>query len=243
MYQSVIDTTFFHSIIHRNDRELVEQAFIERCYEREHTIYHEGDDGESMFIVKSGSVKILRESDSQEIILGHQLPGETFGELEIFHYDKKRTASVRTLEDTVVWSTTRERLQPILEKYPKLYNRIIYVLSERLVQANRKIDYLAFLNARVRVANLLMDMYYNFKGTKKGIPFINRKITHQYVADMIGISRESASRVLTELQQKKIIDVRQKLIYIDNYAQLKQMARSSKHEEDEARIWHRSYTV
>lgn len=115
-----------------------------------------------MYVIQTGILKIFRQEDHQEIVLGHQFPGEVIGELELFHHDNLRTASVAAFDEVSVWEIRREQMDEIVRIYPDLMRKVIYILSERLIQADRKIEYLAFLDVRVRAANLLLDLVSNF---------------------------------------------------------------------------------
>jgi len=74
----------------------------------------------------------------------------------MFHYDNRRSASVATLEPSVLWMIKRNELLELAKLYPEILRKTIYILSERLIQADRKLEYLAFLYIRVRVANLVI---------------------------------------------------------------------------------------
>ncbi len=60
--------------------------------------FFQGDEGHEMYIIKSGALKIYQEHEYKQIILAHQFPGETLGELEVLHHDNRRLASAATIE-------------------------------------------------------------------------------------------------------------------------------------------------
>jgi CRP/FNR family transcriptional regulator len=240
MYTSVLDTPFFLGMIEERHKKLVESMFIERHYPKGQVLYFYGDEGNEMYVVKSGILKIFRESDGQEIIFGHQFPGEVVGELEIFHYDNRRTASVATLEPSVLWMIRRHDLLELSKLYPDILRKTIYILSERLIQADRKLEYLAFLDIRVRVANLLLDLYSNFGVPTENGLLINWKITQQHLASMIGSGRESTARVLHEFQSDGIIRLRNRFIYIVDLQALQDIA-GAQTEGVANRRWHSTY--
>ncbi|TDQ37669.1 Crp/Fnr family transcriptional regulator [Aureibacillus halotolerans] len=240
MYESVVDTKLFKDVLRDEHKSMVEKQFTERTYPNGQIIYFHGDVGDRLFIIKSGKVKIFRQSDEQEIVLGHQFAGEAVGELEMLHYDKTRTASVAAIEETVLWSLARDEFLELTRLYPELMRKTIYILSERLVQANRKLEYLAFLDIRVRVANLLLDLHTNFgKQTTHG-DLIDWKITQQHFANMIGCSRESSSRILHELQDGGILFLKNRYIYIVDMDELKLLA-GWQEDSPQSRHWHKHY--
>lgn len=240
MYNSVADTPFFKELIDEKDRAYIESKFTIRSYPKGHILYFHGEEGHEMFIIKSGALKIYRHDDNREIIFGHQFPGEAIGELELFHHDNQRTASVATIEPTKLWMIKRHDMEEIVKRYPEILRKVIYILSERLTQADRKLEYLAFLDTRVRVANLLLDLYSNFGIETEESLLINWKITQQHLAHMIGVGRESAARVLQEFQTEGIICLIKRQIHILKLEILQSIA-GVQQDSAERRVWHSAH--
>lgn len=167
-----------------------------------------------MYIVKSGILQIFLEDNSKVIVLGHQFPGELLGELEVVHYDNHRLASVSAIEESSVWMIHKTELEELFDRYPVLLRRLFYTVSERLRQANIKISYLAFFDTKLRITNLLLDLGTNFGREEKGGILIDWSLTHQQVAQMVGVNRESASRVLQDLQREGVIRIESRRIRI-----------------------------
>lgn len=239
MFNSVLDTPFF-SDIEISDRAFVESLFTERIYRKYQVVFYQNDPANEMFVVKSGKLKIFREDDQNEIILGHQFPGESIGELEAIHYDNRRLASVAAIENSVLWMIRKPDLEQLMNIYPNLLRKFFYVLAERLTQADTKISSLAFLDARFRVVNLLLDLHTNFgKKVENGI-LIDWKITQTHFANMIGITRESAARTLQELQKERVISINDKYITILEMSMLQQMS-SDNPQSQNLREWHSTY--
>ncbi|WDV94879.1 Crp/Fnr family transcriptional regulator [Brevibacillus parabrevis] len=239
MIRSVLDTAFFQDI-DVQDEIFVLSKFREVRYRKNQVIFNQGSPSFEMYIVKSGSVKIYREDENREIIFGHQFPGETIGELEVIHYDNRRLASVATLEDTVLWAITKTDLEELIKVYPFILRKLFYVVSERLQQADRKLEYLAFLDSRVRIANLLLDLHSNFGIETSDGYLINWKITRQHLAHMVGLNRESATRVLQEMQNDGIIKLTDRLITIVDMPSLQKLS-GNYHDSTELREWHSTH--
>ncbi|WP_411343312.1 Crp/Fnr family transcriptional regulator [Paenibacillus sp. WLX1005] len=240
MYFSVADTSFFLNIVKPSNRQDIESKFVLKKYPRGQILYEYGDQGDTMYIVKSGSLKIYRTDDQYEIVLGHQFPGEAVGELELFHHNPMRTASVATLEPSELWMIRRSDMNILVTQYPELMRKVIYILSERLTQADRKIEYLAFLDARVRVANLLLDLCSNF-GIQDDITWrINWKVTHQHFADMIGVTRETVTKVINQFQQDGWLYIEKRQFIITNLSMIQHMAGGNMTVHSE-RIWHSTH--
>jgi CRP/FNR family transcriptional regulator len=157
-------------------------------------------------------------------VVGHQFPGESVGELEIIHYNSHRLASVSALEDSLLWAIRKPNLEDLITKYPIIMRKLFYNISERLSQADRKIAYLAFMDSRLRMVNLILDLYNNIGEQTNNHLLINWKVTQQHMANMIGVNRESAARALQELQAEGVIQIHNKRIIINDFPKLKQIA-------------------
>ena len=79
-------------------------------YEMGATIFFEGDPGDAMFIVESGSIGIVKEVEGETIRLATLNGGELFGEMAIID-GGKRMASAVAQEDSVVLKIPREMLE------------------------------------------------------------------------------------------------------------------------------------
>ncbi|PYE49765.1 Crp/Fnr family transcriptional regulator [Paenibacillus barcinonensis] len=240
MYNDVADTPFFKDIINEESREFISAKFRERTFPKGHILYFQDDPGHAMYVIKTGILKIYRQEDDQEIVLGHQFPGEVIGELELFHHDNHRTASVATLDKVMVWEIRREQMDEIVRVYPDLMRKVIYILSERLIQADRKIEYLAFLDVRVRAANLLLDLVSNFgKKTSNGL-LIDWRITQQHFGSMIGVGRETASKALNDFKNEKLIHMDHRKVYVIDLEGLQGVANANQ-DPVEKRVWHSTH--
>ncbi|MFO0662425.1 MAG: DUF1003 domain-containing protein [Polyangiaceae bacterium] len=101
-------------------------------------VFRFGDAGQSMYIVRSGSVRILlpgKDGDSDQVLLKEARAGEYFGELSLFD-DKPRSASVQATIDTVLLELTNEVFSDHIERSPKAAMAILSEMAERLRETN-----------------------------------------------------------------------------------------------------------
>lgn len=139
MYENVIATPFLQDLVREQDKSYVSNLFKLKKFPKNHILFYQGDEGNEMYIVKSGSLKICRINDGKEIIFGHQFPGESIGELEALHHNNIRLASVVALETTVLWEIKKPNLEILISMYPEILRKAFYVVSERLAQADRSL--------------------------------------------------------------------------------------------------------
>ncbi len=183
-------------------------------YPKDTPVLHQMDPGDSMFIIASGKVKVSRYGeDGREIILSTLGPGEFFGEMSLLD-SEPRSADVTTKEDSVLLVLKRDDLLGHLKKFPSVAIGVLVEMSRRLRRADEKIGNLALLDVYGRVARVLLDIS-ETEGvvTENGIVIENRP-THQEIAAMIGTSRETVSRVLSDLAKDGYLTIQGKRIVI-----------------------------
>ena len=101
-------------------------------------VFRFGDAGQSMYIVRSGSVRILLpsgENADEQVLLKEARAGEYFGELSLFD-DKPRSASVQASTDTVLIELTNEVFFEHIQGSPKAAMAILSEMAERLRETN-----------------------------------------------------------------------------------------------------------
>jgi CRP/FNR family cyclic AMP-dependent transcriptional regulator len=193
----------------------------EKAYPRGSVIVFEDDPGDSLFLVRSGRVKVvLIGEDGREVILGVLGAGDHFGELSLID-DQPRSAHVIAMEDTVLLVLRREDFRRRVEERPSIAWSLLTELARRLREADSKIRGLALLDVPGRVAKLLLD----FAPTVPGQP-IEKPLTHQTIAHMIGASRETVSRTIRDFQNRGYIRVERRRIAVANRAALKELAQA-----------------
>ncbi|WP_245375682.1 Crp/Fnr family transcriptional regulator [Paenibacillus eucommiae] len=201
-----------------SEEELLALAplFTEKKCKKGSILFLEGDPGDAFYLIKTGVVKIYRIDDSKEIILALFRDGDFFGEMSLIHEGLTRSATVETLEATTLFLMKRSVFAQFMEGSPKLCLKLLEATMQRLRKANEQIYDLTFLGVRSRILKIvtrLSDQY--GVATAEGI-LIDVKLTHQQIANMVGTVRESVTKVLLELQEEDIIEVRQKRIILKN---------------------------
>lgn len=191
----------------------------EKSYPRGSVILFEDDPGEALFIVREGRVKVvLVGDDGREVILGVLGIGDHFGELALID-DQPRSAHVIAMEDASLMVLRRDDFRRRVEETPSVAWAMMQELSRRLRRADDKIGGLVLLDVPGRIARLLLDA-----ALAAGSETLDRPLTHQTIANMIGASRETVSRAMKEFQDSGWIGVERRRIRIANRAALEKRA-------------------
>ena len=188
-------------------RELdqVAQVAIPRSYERGEVIFREGDSGDTCYVVKTGSVSVMREhQDGRVIALAELRPGQIFGELAMFDHET-RSATVETLEPTTTVALLAGDVQRILKSHPEIGVKMLAALASRLRRANERLLQQSFQTVAGRVASALLTQVIARQAEGAGDSDVLIKATQAEIAQLAGTSRESASRFLATLEREGVV--------------------------------------
>jgi len=186
----------------------------EKRFLRDATILIQRDPGESCFLIVSGEVKVsLFGEDGKEIILAKLGEGEVFGEMALLS-GSPRSATVIALSDTTLLVLEREEFNKVLMRQPKLALKILAVMADRLRKADEKIEALVLFDVSQRVTHFVVDL-----AKREGVQspeglVIRRRPTHREIANMTGTTRETVSRVLSELARGGFVSMTGKRLTI-----------------------------
>jgi CRP/FNR family transcriptional regulator, cyclic AMP receptor protein len=170
--------------------------------------------GDSLFIVRAGRVKVvLLAEDGREVILGVLGVSEHFGELALID-GRPRSAHVIAIEDATLLVLRRDEFRAQVDASPAVAWALLAALSRRLRQADGTIGDLVLLDVPGRIARLLSEFATDETGA------IERRITHQMIAQMIGASRETVSRAISDFETAGWIAVERRRITVRDRAAL-----------------------
>jgi CRP/FNR family cyclic AMP-dependent transcriptional regulator len=175
-------------------RELAQRGQL-RSIPRNTVFIHEGDHGDSLFVILSGRVKVfVADAEGREMVLDFHGPGDYVGEMALD--GRPRAASVITTEPTVCSVLTRDALRAAIAANPDVAMNLIGTLIDRARIATENVRNLALMDVYGRVARLLLSLAVEGPGGKLVVP---EKLTQQDIADRVGASRDMVSRIFKDL--------------------------------------------
>lgn len=187
----------------------------EKSYPKGSVILFEDDPGDALFIVRAGRVKVvLVAEDGREVILGILGVGEHFGELSLID-DEPRSAHVIAMEESTLLVLRRDDFKRRVEASPTVAWSLLTELSRRLRRADGKIGSLVLLDVPGRIARMLLESADEGKSD-----LIDRPLTHQTIAHLIGASRETVSRAMREFQNSGWVSTERRRIRLTDRAAL-----------------------
>jgi CRP-like cAMP-binding protein len=179
----------------------IADLLIERKFPKGATIFEEGVLGDYMYLIGKGQVKVTKMSeDGREKILEILSDGDFFGEMSLLDREP-RSASIKTTTPTVLLALSRTDFLGLLARSPDISMGLICELSRRLRETDEQVRALLFERVEGRTRRILGRLA---RDPVSGRPDLRATppVTHQQLADLVGTSRETITRVVKELKDE-----------------------------------------
>ncbi len=203
-----------------DDRELEAIATVAkpRHYAKDDVVFYADESGDIFCLIREGKVKVTMISpEGKEIILSLLGPGDFFGEMALLD-DEPRSATVVATEALELVTIWRGDFLQILAEDFSISRKVLAELSRRLRNASSRIESLATMDVYGRLARFLLDLARDQgKVLDNGYVAVTRP-THQAIANMIGTSRETVSRLIHDLMRQNLLLSEGKTIYLRKMA-------------------------
>lgn len=197
----------FFSTLTTKELEQVGEKIDLKTFKKNEIIMVEEDTNEFMYMIIYGKVKVFRTTkDGKESILAMHHSGEFFGEMSLID-GSTVPATVMTKEKSLVGIISRADFYSLLHGQKKIFNKLLQILCTRLRESWKKIQMLNIKNAYQRVKLLFVSLSEDHgKKIEDGL-ILQIKLTHQDIADMSGLTRESVTRVIDKWKREKTLTV------------------------------------
>ena len=162
------------------------------------TLFKEGDDGNRLYVVLEGKLKLgITSNDGRENLLSILGPGEMFGELSLFD-PGPRTATATAVTDARLLSLAHDQVIGWVSEHPKVSLQLLGRLAQRLRRSNEVLADLVFSDVPGRVAKAIMDLGERFGVKKVDGLYVNHDLTQEELAQLVGASRETVNKALAD---------------------------------------------
>ena len=199
-----------------DERELASIAAVARTrrYAKDDAVFHADEIGDVFYLIREGQVKVTMTSpEGKEIILSILAAGDFFGEMALFD-NEPRSATVIAMEPIEVVSIWPLALRHTRHENLSVQQGFRGAVCQRLRNASNRIESLATMDVYGRLARFFLDL-----ARQSGKVLDNDYVavirpTHQAIANMIGTSRETVSRLIHDLMKQNLLLSEGKTIYL-----------------------------
>lgn len=207
------------------ERELLSAICRVRVYEKGERVFAEGEEPLHLSFVIIGSIKIVKEAQGRDIIVGIFGPGETFGAVAVF----ERTpypASAVALEPSTILEVPEREFFALLTKHPEIVRRLLEGLMVRQLELTRRIADMSG-SVEYRAARLFSTLV-----ERLGVPrgegvFIPLSLSRQEIADLIGTTIETAIRLMSRWGKEDLVATKKDGFFVKRPAALKKLTETA----------------
>jgi CRP/FNR family cyclic AMP-dependent transcriptional regulator len=194
--------------------DALSRAATVRPYAAGETILREDEPGDLFFVIVRGQVKVFVDSEhGREVVLTHLHAGDFFGEMALFS-NENRSASVSALTASELVVLRRKDFLAVLETDFPITRRILATLCARLRRADEMIESLVLLDVGGRLASYMLRLARESGTPQEGGWLAFTRPTHQVIANTIGASRETVTRLLRQFGERELIRMRGSSVWI-----------------------------
>ncbi|WP_216896490.1 Crp/Fnr family transcriptional regulator [Nocardia alni] len=206
------------------ERRQVLASCTPRKFKRREILCHEGDPGDTLHLIKSGLLLIRVATPmgytATLTIIG---PGDAFGELALLSADSKRTATVEAAENVETLTLSRAQLAALRAANPDIERMLIRTLVIQVRRLSAMVLEALYLPVEARVVRRLVDLARTYGGRA---PIAEIRLTQDDLASMAGTTRVTANKILRELEDRGIVELRRGRIIVTDRTALVAAAKS-----------------
>ncbi|HWC24817.1 MAG TPA: Crp/Fnr family transcriptional regulator [Flexivirga sp.] len=188
-------------------------------------LFHEGEQGDSLYVITAGKVKLGRRSaDGRENLLAILGEGEMLGELSLFD-PGPRTATASAIADTELVGLSHPDMTAYLGTRPEIAMTMLSALAARLRRTNEALGDLVFTDVPGRVAKALLDLSRRFGQPSGDGILVAHDLTQEELAQLVGASRETVNKALADFSSRGWIKLEARAVTLMDSERLQRRAR------------------
>ena len=200
-------------------------SMAKRRLERGDVLFHEGDQGDRLYVIGEGKIKLgRRSSDGRENLVAILGPGEMFGELSLFD-PGPRTMTATAVAETQLMGIGHEDLSGLLAGRPEVAKVLLAALAKRLRRTNENLADLVFTDVPGRVAKALLDLSSRFGRPVEDGSRVAHDLTQEELAQLVGASRETVNKALADFASRGWLRLEARAVLLHDVERLKRRAR------------------
>lgn len=174
-------------------------------FPRRKPLYLEGEPAHRLFVLASGRARVVRGGqDARVLTVAYRVPGDLLGETALADGHTYR-ASATAIEPVEAVALPLRAALALLQENPGFSHRMLELMVDRRLQAERRVESLLSRTVESRVAEFLVDA-----AERYGVPdsrgvLISVKYTHQEIADYVGSTRETVTLTLGDFKRRSLL--------------------------------------
>ena len=190
--------------VSESEAQKISRLCTEKRFPRGATIFSAGDHSDSVYILKSGLVKLISLSETGRETIVHILkPDEVFGELLLS--EEERVFTAMAIEDALVTIVSRKQFSKLLSVVPTVALNFIRVLSKRLAKVEKGLAESSHTWSYHRLAKVLLQLSEKYGEEVPTGTLVKLRLTHEDLANLIGTTRETVTTQLNRFSRMGLL--------------------------------------
>ncbi|MGM0500039.1 MAG: Crp/Fnr family transcriptional regulator [Bacillota bacterium] len=200
--------------------ELLCENSYAKLYEKDEVIFFENDSVKKLYFLINGKVKLsMLSAEGKEKVLTILQEGDIFGELSLFDEDP-HPLTAEVMDDARLLIIPWNEMEKMIIKRPSLAIKIIEALSKKTRLLTSQVRELVFQDAAGRLASLLSRLAEDFGREIEGGTVIDLVLTHQEIANLIGSSRVTVTKLINKFIDEGMLTIKKRKIIIIDFESL-----------------------
>jgi len=222
---SLLQQVPLFSGLQSEDLEELAKCLYQKTMHRTQVLFQQGDRGDELLIVTEGAVKVeLVNPDGKELTLAILRPYQFLGELALLD-DFPRSANAIALEDGLLLALNKRDFLRVVQQFPRMMLPITRQLTRRVRVLTEDIASMAFMDTFTRTARKLVNLAQDLGKPGSGLEIvIPQALTHQELANLVGATRETITKILTDMKHRNLIAIHNQKITILNKNEFAEIA-------------------
>ena len=187
-------------------------------------LFWEGDFSDKLYYIKHGRIKLTKSTnEGKELVLYIYQAGDMLGQNDPF-FNAKHTFTAEAIEDTEIGVMEQKDLEMLICQYCDFTIDFMKWMGihHRITQSKFR-DLMLYGKPGALSSTLIRLGNTYGEPMEDGSILINKKITHTDLSNMIGATRESVNRMISDLRKKSIVDYAGSLIVIKKLSALQEI--------------------
>jgi CRP/FNR family transcriptional regulator len=191
-----------------------------RNFEAGQTVFAQGDPAKSLFLIKSGSIRLSRVTENgAEIIMDIRKPGDCLGEyiLNDLNSAYNYPVSAWCMDKVTTCSFGRKAFEDMVLKFPAIGLRIIQTMAGRIAALSERIEAMSQVHLEEKIYATLMNVAREHGHRRSGGSYaLDLQLTHEDLGFLVGAHRVSVTRIMKRLKQSGRISNDGKLLVVQS---------------------------
>jgi CRP-like cAMP-binding protein len=218
--ESVIRSAPLFSALNDEEAASLRASMTQVKVSKGHTLFKEGDEGDRLYVVLEGKLKLGTTSiDGRENLLSILGPGEMFGELSLFD-PEPRTATATAVTDAKLLALAHDQVIGLVTRHPQASLELLRRLAQRLRKSNEILADLVFADVPGRVAKAIIDLGARFGQQKDDGLHVNHDLTQEELAQLVGASRETVNKALADFASRGWVRLEPRAVVVLDYERI-----------------------